>query len=240
MKNNSIKNVSIKKASMKKTFVIGDVHGCLEELDRLLTQIQPNLKQDRLVMLGDYIDRGPHSCQVVSKLMQLQQQFGKEHVVLLRGNHEQMAIDYYENGNSCFLYNGGQATLRSFVNNGEDLAHHIDFFQGLPLYFEDDHFIYVHGGIKHGCAMEEQIESDLLWIREEFFLTSQREEKTVIFGHTPTNTITGRYDPFFGHGRIGIDTACVYGGYLTALELERGQVIGVYKERSLKHERKCS
>jgi serine/threonine protein phosphatase 1 len=85
-----------------KTFVIGNVHGCCEELNNLLGKIEPDLKRDRLVMLGDYIDRGPDSCGVLHTIVKLQQDFGKEHVVLLRGNHEQMAVDFFPRGDTVF------------------------------------------------------------------------------------------------------------------------------------------
>lgn len=214
---------------MKKTFVIGDVHGCSSELDFLLCSIKPNLKKDRLVMLGDYIDRGPDSCGTVHRLMRLQKVFGKEHVVLLRGNHEQMAIDYYRNGSSSFLWNGGTETLKSFARNNEDLEEYIDFFEELPLYFEDEHFIYVHGGIRPGAALSEQTESDLLWLREEFIFSPERIFKPVIFGHTPTRWINGTWEPFISEDRIGVDTGCVYGGCLSAIELQEGKVVSIYK-----------
>ena len=71
-----------------KKFVIGDVHGNYEELMDLLDKINPNLRQDKLIYLGDYIDRGPQSYKVIRFLIDLQNKYGKEHVVLLRGNHE--------------------------------------------------------------------------------------------------------------------------------------------------------
>ena len=212
-----------------KTYVIGDVHGCCEELNNLLGIIKPDLKQDRLVMLGDYIDRGPDSCSVLHRIVTLQQEFGKEHVVLLRGNHEQMAVDFYRRWDSSFLWNGGEETLESFTRNNDDLERYIDFFEELPLFFEDEHFIYVHGGIQPGVPLLEQSEPDLLWLREEFIFSPEREAKTVVFGHTSTCWIHETWEPFISPGRIGIDTGCVYGGYLSALELQEGRIVSFFR-----------
>ena len=213
-----------------KTFVIGDVHGCCEKLNNLLGKIEPDLKRDRLVMLGDYIDRGPDSCGVLHTIVKLQRDFGKEHVVLLRGNHEQMAVDFFRRGDTCFLWNGGEETLKSFARNNEDLERYIDFFEDLPFFFEDDHFIYVHGGIQPGVPLPEQSKHDLLWLREKFIFSPEREEKTVVFGHTPTFLIHGKYEPFVSTGRIGMDTGCVYGGYLSAIEIQEGRIVSLFRE----------
>ena len=86
-----------------KTYVIGDTHGCLDEFERLLAKIKPNLDEDRLIMLGDYIDRGSKSYEMVQTLLKMQADYGREKVVLLRGNHEQMAIDYYSKGDKSYL-----------------------------------------------------------------------------------------------------------------------------------------
>lgn len=192
-----------------KTFVIGDVHGSYDQLQNLLNKIRPNLRQDRLVMLGDYIDRGPDSYLTVRSLMELQNTFDSSHVALLRGNHEQMAIDFIQDGCSAFLWNGGEKTLKDFGRNGDDLANYISFFKTLPPYFEDEHFVYVHGGIRPGISLCQQAEEDLLWLREEFYLNPMTGEKTVIFGHTPTCNINGTWHPFITDGCIGIDTGCV-------------------------------
>lgn len=216
------------------TFVIGDVHGSFTEFQGLLDAIEPDLRRDRLIMLGDYIDRGPDSYLVVNKLIELEQTFGKDHVVLLRGNHEQMAINYCENGSRfIFLSNGGEATVYDFDNNCDELQNYVEFFKSLRTCFEDEHFIYVHGGIRPGIKLAYQSEQDLLWIREEFIMSSVIEEKTVVFGHTPTLSITGSSRPFVNNGRIGIDTGCIYGGCLSALEIVDGEVKNVHQVRSV-------
>jgi len=125
---------------MAKTYVVGDTHGCYTEFSRLLDKINPDLSNDKLVMLGDYIDRGPQSWEMVNSIIDLQKTYGKEHVILLRGNHEQMAIDFYKHKNSNFLFNGAKSSLMSFKRNNDSLRNYIDFFEGLPLYHEDSSF----------------------------------------------------------------------------------------------------
>lgn len=209
-----------------KTFVIGDIHGCLEQLQELLEVISPDLRKDRLIMLGDYIDRGPNSYLTLQKVIKLQEEFGAQHVVLLRGNHEQMALDYLHNPSYRlnWRYNGGDSTLADFQKHGDDLTNYEGFLQGLPCYFEDEHFVYVHGGIRQGISLSQQKASDLLWIRDEFFLNPASETKPVIFGHTPTRWINGTWKPFIQQNRIGIDTGCIFGGFLSAVVLEEGVI----------------
>ncbi|MBP7222340.1 MAG: serine/threonine protein phosphatase [Sedimentibacter sp.] len=215
-----------------KKFVIGDVHGNYEELMDLLDKINPNLRQDKLIYLGDYIDRGPQSYKVIRFLIDLQNKYGKEHVVLLRGNHEDMAIENIEHGRiDCF--NGYDITFMDFIKNNDSIENYYEFFKGLPLYYEDESFIYVHGGIKPGIAMEKQDDYDLLWIREEFFESSLTFIKPVIFGHTPTINIIGTFSPFIKKDRIGIDTGIVYGGRLTALEIHDGKIVNIHNVKKI-------
>lgn len=215
-----------------KKFVIGDVHGNYEELMDLLDKINPNLRQDKLIYLGDYIDRGPQSYKVIRFLIDLQNNYGKEHVVLLRGNHEDMAIENIEHGRiDCF--NGYDITFMDFIKNNDSIENYYEFFKGLPLYYEDESFIYVHGGIKPGIAMEKQDDYDLLWIREEFFESSLTFIKPVIFGHTPTINIIGTFSPFIKKDRIGIDTGIVYGGRLTALEIHDGKIVNIHNVKKI-------
>lgn len=209
-------------------FVIGDIHGSYKELRAILQDISPNLKEDKIIFLGDYIDRGPDSYKVIKLLMDLQNRFGKENVVLLRGNHEQMAIENINRG-SYNSYNGFGTTFRDFARNGEDFKDYLEFFQSLPLYYEDEKFIYVHGGIKPGIHMEDQLADDLLWIRDEFYNSPMSFDKTVIFGHTPTEYLTGDWTPFIKKDRIGIDTGCVFGGHLTALEILDSEIVNVHQ-----------
>lgn len=99
----------------------------------------------------------------------------------------------------------------------------------LPLYYEDNNFIYVHGGINKGVSMEKQSKETLLWAREEFYYDTRKYKKTVIFGHTPTAFLNGKNDPVWINGCIDIDTGCVFGGKLTALLIDNDKIIRYYQ-----------
>lgn len=215
-----------------KKFVIEDVHGNYKELKDLLNKINPDFKKDQLIFLGDYIDRGPQSYKVIRLLIDLQEKHGKDHLVLLRGNHEDMAIDNIEY-DRIDSFNGYDKTFGDFRNNKDSIENYYELFKALPLYYEDQSFIYVHGGIMPGLAMERQYEEDLLWIRKEFYESSLTFIKPVIFGHTPTVNINGTYSPFIKKDRIGIDTGLAYGGRLTALEIQDGKIVKIHNVAKL-------
>ena len=199
------------------TYVIGDIHGCLEPLRRLLEKVAPR-PGDEVVFIGDYIDRGPQSREVVEHLVNLPYR-----CVFLLGNHEKMLLEFL-NGEDEGLYlaNGGQATLESYGGDASNIpAAHLGFFRRLrPMYETAGHLI-VHAGIRPMVPLDEQSVEDLVWIRQEFFEFIGRYATPVVFGHTPLRQVLLRPD------RIGIDTGCVYGGKLTCLKLPSREVIQV-------------
>lgn len=197
---------------------IGDIHGCRDQLIALLAKVKPQAS-DRLIFLGDYIDRGPHSKEVIDLVLALRQRC--PHCVFLKGNHEAMFLDYLVRGETLtFLRNGGDATLASYAAAGcEGIPQaHRDFLNDLQLHYETDHFIFVHAGMRPGIPLEGQREQDLLWIREEFLSSNYDWGKTVVFGHTP------RTSPQLTPNRISLDTGAVYGGRLTCCEVQTGQL----------------
>ena len=200
------------------TYVIGDIHGCLRPLKRLLAMIAPQ-PGDEVIFIGDYIDRGPQSREVVEYLLTL-----KSRCVFLMGNHERMLLDYLDgkDDDGIYLSNGGMATLRSY---GDDFARipqaHISFFRSLRPMYETPEFLFVHAGIRPMVPLDKQQLDDLVWIRQEFFQFIGRFPKPVVFGHTPLRQVLLLPD------RIGIDTGCVYGGKLTCLKLPGRQIIQV-------------
>ena len=207
----------VDKRNVENFFAIGDIHGNLSHLEQLLEKIKPALNQekDTLVFLGDYIDRGPASKGVVDFILQLRKDL--PHIVCLKGNHEDMLLDWVLNGKNydLYLYNGGAATIKSYSPDGEFKLpqEHLDFFTSLLLYYETEKYIFVHAGIRGGIPLEEQDPHDLIWIRDEFILSPHDYGKTVVFGHTPLQRV------FIAPNKIGIDTGAVYGGTLTCLEL---------------------
>ena len=188
-----------------------------------------------VVYLGDYIDRGAQSSQVL-ELLVAQPLSGFE-TVYLRGNHEQSMLDFLDNPRAAaaWLSYGGQVALLSYgVGIGKMMMSmdpemlcdeleqklpksHLEFLKAcLPVYIEGS-YCFVHAGIRPHVAMEEQESSDLFWIREEFTRSRARHQHIVVHGHTISEEVT------FRPNRIGIDTGAYETGLLTALVLEGQQ-----------------
>lgn len=207
--------------TMKRTFAIGDIHGCLDQLEDLVHRIEPR-KDDLLVFLGDYIDRGPRIAEVIDFLIDLTSEVP---CVFLRGNHEDMFLEFLEFGTNKTLYfaNGGRKTVESYLGSEPFISHtqvahalsqsHRAFYAGLRWYYEDAHYIYVHAGVQPGVPMFRQDHRDLVWIRDDFIFSPTGLNKKVIFAHTPFAR------PFVKEDKIGVDTGGVYGGVLTAVQL---------------------
>ncbi len=202
----------------QKIFIIGDVHGCSEMLKRLVEKIGWDPGKDRLIFVGDYIDRGENSKGVVDFIVSLQEI--SPDVTCLIGNHETLFLDYL-NGvdRKLFLLNGGMNTLESYefhkIENEDNLLppSHKKFFNSLESMVELQGYYVVHAGFKPGVPIEKQTLEDMVWIRDSFIYSEHDFGKKVIFGHTPF------YEPFIMDNKIGIDTGAVYGNRLTCLEL---------------------
>ncbi len=203
---------------MNKIFAIGDIHGCYDQLQALMDKVPIDFEHDRLVFLGDYIDRGPDSFKVVEYLINLKREYSN--TVFLKGNHEEM-LELYLKGMEImsFVRNGGHNTLESYSrHSGENDADlipqsHLVFFQSLLLFYETENYIFVHAGLQKGVPLEKQKTDYLLWIRNGFIRTRYKFEKRVIFGHTYFR------EPLIQPNKIGIDTGAVYGNKLTCIEL---------------------
>jgi serine/threonine protein phosphatase 1 len=212
-------------------YAIGDIHGQREKLEALLASL-PLRDEDRLVFLGDYVDRGPESYGVVERLVQLERE---RDCVFLMGNHESMFLDFLgvqgdcHFGGDAFLSNGGDRTLASygFFDQGPDAFRlpepHASFFGKLRLYHAEGDYLFVHAGLSArwldetdvGYVLRRSRTEDLLWARAWADLP-HRLGVTVVYGHTPDPSLRVRWNEPFS---IGIDTGAVYGGPLTAIRL---------------------
>lgn len=204
-----------KESIRQRLLAVGDIHGCLDHLERLMDRVAPT-PSDRIVFLGDYIDRGPDGRGVIDYLIDFGRRFPKS--VFIKGNHEAMFLDFLAGRNPwLFLYNGGASTLESYREEGgvRIPKTHLDFLENLPLYYETGGFIFVHAGMRPGKSLEEQQEKDLLWIRDEFIRSSFDWGKTVVFGHTPQQT------PLLEKNRVCVDTGAVFGNALSCCDVER-------------------
>ena len=197
-----------------RVFIIGDVHGCLEILKRLMDKIDWHPEEDRLIFLGDYIDRGQDSRGVINYMLELLSV--STLVGCLMGNHENLFLDYLAGGKpEAFLLNGGSMTLESYQRHGENPIppDHLVFLQNLLPWIELEEYYVVHAGFRPGLSVQEQNLEEMLWIRDAFIFSDYDFGKQVIFGHTPFPK------PLIMDNKIGLDTGAVYGNRLTCLEL---------------------
>jgi serine/threonine protein phosphatase 1 len=212
-------------------YAIGDVHGCTDQLDLMHAAIghdalrAPEARKV-IVYLGDYVDRGPDSRAVLSRLLAPGPP-GCERI-FLKGNHEVMfqaaiAAKATPDVIRFWMDNGGFETLDSYRADfdrpqswsGTVPAEHRAFLKSLRTAWSAGGYLFVHAGIRPGVAVEAQDEDDLLWIREPFLSWSSDAPPpgVVVHGHTPAR------EPAVLAHRIGIDTGAVFGGKLTAVAL---------------------
>ena len=202
---------------MHRTFAIGDIHGCLTALDTLLDFLAP-AADDRLIFLGDYVDRGPDSCGVIERLLELSK---RPNFVALCGNHDVWMMRAAENEEwfrSWFGRGvGGVQTLESYGGDFKNVPKsHWDFLYETCLnYTQTRTEIFVHGAVKADLAVDAQSEEWLLWERV-YNQQPHQSGKRVICGHTSQKNGL----PYnVGHA-VCIDTFCHGGGWLTALDVE--------------------
>lgn len=202
-----------------RTIAIGDVHGCSSALETILAEIQPQT-DDRLVFLGDYVDRGPNSRRVVEIVLEL---FYKCQVIPLLGNHEAMLLAGRNTAepNPFWLQCGGEETILSYGGLLEDIPdEHWQFFASCRMYFETDTHLFFHANYDPTKSPQQQPELLALWQHLSYLVPGPHfSGKTVIVGHTPQRS--GEILDL-GH-LICIDTACFAGGWLTALDIDSGR-----------------
>ncbi len=217
-------------------YVIGDIHGQIRALKSVLSRIETDLVERptedfKIIFLGDLIDRGEDSRAVLDLAIRLA---SSEHTIILRGNHEEMALGALDNPDDLISWRkyGGLETIASFgldtydLMRGRKLAslHHDfreqfgpdrrQFLESRPYSFASGSYFFCHAGIRPGLPLSEQAPADLIWIRDDFLLSELRHEKFIIHGHTPVEQIEVKSN------RINIDTGAYMTGRLTCLVLQ--------------------
>jgi serine/threonine protein phosphatase 1 len=217
-------------------YAVGDIHGRLDLLDQLLSRIDTHrnahpIAQPLEVFLGDYIDRGPASRDVIGRLISRTSTRG---AVCLQGNHEILLHQFLDDPATLEEWGryGGLATLMSYgltpsvkpdrdeqFGLATDLKRalpsaHRDFLASLALCFTCGDFFFVHAGVRPRIPLQRQRADDLLWIRDDFLLWEQEFDKIIVHGHTPV------LEPEIRSNRINIDTGAYATGRLTCLVLE--------------------
>ncbi|MBT3350281.1 MAG: serine/threonine protein phosphatase [Nitrospinaceae bacterium] len=211
---------------MSNLYAIGDIHGQRGMLDMLIEKV-PLEKDDEIVFIGDYIDRGPDSRGVVDAVLEFKLNY--PNTTCLRGNHEDMFLDYIKDEKKypkgIFTMNGGIETLHSYgidprVGPPKVPPLHMDFFESLGYRHESGGFLFVHAGVQPGVPLDAQVDKDLIWIRDEFIHSDEDFGKPIVFGHTPMPGVMDEL-PF----KLGIDTGAAYGGWLTCVQLEYDRLV---------------
>ncbi len=217
-----------KKSWIDRTYAIGDVHGCAAELEALIKTLK--VDSDTLVVfLGDYVDRGVDSRGVIDIIMALNKRCK---VVALMGNHEAMFLDFLERpesiGSGLFMLNGGSTTLANYAGPGGTFdipQEHLEFLKSLRLFHETETHFFVHAGVplkKNLRDLDPLIDREtFLWTRGPFLTTNECWEKIIVHGHTPSEA------PERLANRINVDTGCVFGGALTAYDVNEDRFISV-------------
>ncbi|WP_088243900.1 metallophosphoesterase family protein [Calothrix rhizosoleniae] len=217
-------------ATKNRRIVIGDVHGYYEGLMTLLEAIAPNAR-DSVYFLGDLIDRGPQSFQVVELVRK-----NSYHCIL--GNHEQMLLNLFTNSQvstsvvNAWLYSGGQATIASYpqANISQE---HLEWFKSLPTHLDLGDIWLVHAGVNPSMSIEKQNSNQFCWVRDEFHSMQKPyfPNKQIIVGHTMTFTFPGVAPGKIvqGAGWLNIDTGAYHprSGWLTGLDVTNNLVYQV-------------
>ena len=220
-------------------FAIGDIHGCIKQLvtlqDKIFNYPEYNKDEDLLLYLGDYIDRGPSSKDVINHILQLQTEGIKS--IFLMGNHEQFMIDFLFNkinNLSNWLMNGADQTFKSydievaeFIKDGFEndkidklrniflsklTKEHVYFFKNLKLKYIMGDYLFVHAGINPEKSLKDQDKMDFLWSRSDQFFDKNFEfEKIIVHGHSPEKEVINF--PY----RINVDTGSFFSGKLSCV-----------------------
>lgn len=227
----------------KRTIVVGDIHGCIDEFKELVKKVSYDPTKDRLILLGDLVDRGPDSVAVV----RLAREMGLECVM---GNHEHKFVKWFRSqGSRVDVYD-----RRDYYGHLDDQD--INYIMNMPTYIELDDLIIVHAGVKPGISLSNQTKDDLMYLRytdeDRKFISLKKinklgkEEvgakfwtefwsgpKSVVYGHN----VHSYDDPLIeekapGVVCYGIDTGCCFGGHLTALIWETREIIQVKAQRA--------
>ena len=216
-------------------YAIGDVHGCLDQLNRILDAIGRDAgsrtARSRLILLGDLIDRGPQSAQVIDRV--LRGDLPTDDCAFIMGNHEEVMLNCFHGSVESYgpwLQFGGAETLASYgisprvvLSDSFDLAAamreaiptaHIEFLMSFKDYIRVGDYLFVHAGIRPGVALDQQSSRDFRWIRRDFLDETADHGYIVVHGHTIVPKIE------FHPNRIALDTGCFLTGQLGAVAIE--------------------
>jgi serine/threonine protein phosphatase 1 len=215
----------------ERVYAVGDIHGCLDRLVALHEVIAEDMAarpvaHTTLVHLGDYVDRGADSAQVIDWLIN-QPPVPADAIVNLMGNHEFMMLSALagvdKEAPNHWMTNGGADSLLSWGISrnvpptewaNRIPRQHLFFLRDLEICHHIGPYLFVHAGIRPGVPLDKQSRQDMMWIREPFLSSRADHGAVVVHGHTP------KREPIVQPNRIAIDTGAVLGGALTCVVLE--------------------
>jgi serine/threonine protein phosphatase 1 len=215
-------------------FAIGDIHGCFDSFRDLVENKIEIRKSDKLVLMGDYIDRGDQSKEVVDYIIRLERN-GFD-IIPLIGNHESMLLDALDDDDLLlnWIHNGAFETLKSFgIKTLKDLDQvYIDFFKRLRFYYSFENYFFVHAGFNDEIANPFIDKYQMIWARREKYTNPVFKDKIIIHGHSPITESLCRQSIKDNKNVINIDTGCVYTdepgyGRLSSIELHSMMLISV-------------
>lgn len=219
---------------MKRLFAIGDIHGCFRAFYALVTEVISLKKDDRLILLGDYIDRGEESREVVDFIIDLKR--SGFNITPLMGNHEAMLLESYTDPGMLFQWfmNSGETTMQSLgIEDISDLGkEYLVFFSQLKYYESIGEFLFVHAGFNDKDTDPFEDKYHMIWESRLYYENPVLRSKTIIHGHRP-KTLEYVNKMISSNSRVlAIDTGCVYGrklgyGYLSALDVKEMKLISV-------------
>lgn len=229
----------------KRTIVVGDIHGCIEEFDELVKKVSYDKNVDDLILLGDLIDRGPDSVAVVRRAREMG-------LKCVKGNHEHKYIKWYRSQGSANDVYDKRAHYTQFSDEDINYIHQMDDYIKVP----EQNIIIVHAGLRPGIPLDKQSRDDLYYIRymdsDKKFISLKKINRlgskeaagahfwteywygpeSVVYGHN----VHSFEDPLIeevqpGVTCYGLDTGCCFGGKLTAMILETKEIIQVPAKR---------
>ena len=216
---------------IKRLFAIGDIHGCYDSLKELIEHKIQLKKNDTLILLGDYIDRGDKIKEVIDYILELQEK-GYD-IIPLMGNHEAMLLDAYESEKnmSKWIQSGGNETLKSFGSSSLKNIElkYIEFFKKLKYYYSSGNYLFVHAGFNDNLVNPFTDYYSMLWECKKSYINPLLVNKTIIHGHNPISVSKCKDRVDAKLNSIDIDTGCVYKtkegyGVLTAVECNEGSI----------------
>lgn len=229
----------------KQLFVIGDIHGEISMLKKMLEHWKPETQQ--LLFLGDLIDRGENSKESLKYVRQL---IEEKQAISLQGNHEGILANFLEQPDKFvdnYYINGGLKTIESLLSKEliellkpAEMATEIKnkypnllaFLRNLPYYYEWHDYIFVHAGIDFEQKnWRDTAPRDFVWIREDFYLGENNTGKTIVFGHTPTNNLHKDKENsqiWLQDNKIGMDGGAVFGGTLHGIVFNKEKMLHHY------------